>query len=170
MSEKLSSNLRKSVIQELIQLTREKYVYPEVGEKLANQLHTKLDQGEYDQLTTHGELAAKLTTDLQELSNDHHWAVVYDPQTAVELIDPEEEQDRRHQERYLDAARRANFGFERLERMKGNIGYLDLHKHLQQPCIRSREIQRGGYGSSRPETPCQGHRGGTRGLAAQYLA
>ena len=128
MSEKLSSNLRKTVIQELIQLTREKYVYPEVGEKLANQLHTKLDQGEYDQLTTHGELAAKLTSDLQELSNDHHWAVVYDPQTAVELIDPEEEQDRRHQARYLDAARRSNFGFERLERMKGNIGYLDLHK------------------------------------------
>jgi hypothetical protein len=119
--------LRKAVIQEIIHLIREKYVYPEIGELVAAQIQANLEEGTYDHIATHGELAAKLTVDLQELSKDHHWAVVYDPQTAVELIDPEEEQDERHLERYLDAARSSNFGFERLERMKGNIGYLELH-------------------------------------------
>jgi hypothetical protein len=121
---------RRRVIQEIIRLTREKYVYPEIGEQLASQLQANLDQGSYDQFSTPGELAARLTMELQSASADGHWFVAHDPQNAVDLLDPETENDQQKMARYLETARQNNYGFERLERLNGNIGYLDLRSFI----------------------------------------
>jgi hypothetical protein len=37
---------RRAVIEDIIRLTREKYVFPEAGEKIASQIQNKLDEGE----------------------------------------------------------------------------------------------------------------------------
>jgi hypothetical protein len=121
---------RRTVIQAIIRLNREKYVYPEIGERLASQLQADLDQGSYDHLAAPGELAARLTMDLQSGSADGHWFVAHDPKGAVDLIDPEHEDDREKMAHYLETARQNNYGFERVERLKGNIGYLDLHSFI----------------------------------------
>ena len=130
MSSKKFQDIKVTIIQEISQLARDKYVYPEMGEQIAVEIQEKLEAGEYDQCTTQTELAAQVTSDIQSISNDTHWYVAYDPQHAVELIDPEHESDDVQMQHYLEAARKTNFGFERLERLKGNIGYLDLRRFV----------------------------------------
>lgn len=126
MPEPEFTKLREAVIQDIIRLAREKYVYPEIGEKIAVQLKTKLEAGEFTDVTDENELAMRLTLELRSISDDFHWSVIYDPGGAEGQVDPENEPDEERMKRYLEMARRANFGFERLERLKGNIGYIDL--------------------------------------------
>ena len=37
------TDIRTAAIQDIIHLAREKYVYPEMGEKIASQIHSKLE-------------------------------------------------------------------------------------------------------------------------------
>lgn len=122
------ADIRSSVIQEIIQLTRKTYVFPEMGDMIASQIQTKLEAGEYHDVADEGELALRLTLDLRSLSKDRHWSVVYNPKGAAGHVDPENEADQDRMTRYLEMARRTNYGFERVERLKGNIGYLDLRR------------------------------------------
>ncbi|HEY69211.1 MAG TPA: S41 family peptidase [Anaerolineae bacterium] len=119
-------SMRKDVILEIIRLTEEKYVYPDAGKKIAAHIQKKLEGGEYDDIATEQALASQLTTDLRSISGDHHWSVRYDPKGAATSVDPENEPDEDRMARYLEASRKKNFGFERVERLKGNIGYIDL--------------------------------------------
>lgn len=119
---------RKAVIQDIIRLAREKYVYPEVGEKIASHLEARLEDGAYDDITQESDLASRLTADLQSISSDLHWCVVFDPQAAAAQVDPESEADKTRKARYLETARKTNYGFERVEHLKGNIGYIDLRR------------------------------------------
>lgn len=121
--------IRAAVIQDVIRLSREKYVYPEIGEKIASQLQARLEAGEYADAADERELAFRLTSELRSISNDHHWSVIYDPKGAAQQVDPENEPDQARMARYLEMARKTNYGFERVERLKGNVGYIDL-RHL----------------------------------------
>lgn len=115
-------------MQDIIRLTKEKYVFPDTGAEIAARMQAKLEQGDYDGITDPGGLALTLTSDLRELSNDRHWAVAYDPQRTAAHIDPEKEADDARLARRLEQARRRNFGFQRVERLRGNIGYIDLRE------------------------------------------
>ena len=122
------SEIRTTVIQEIARLAGEKYVYPEMGEKIAAQLQAKLADGGYDDVTDRGELALQLTMDLRSISGDHHWSVAYDPEGSASHVDPENEADPERMARYVEMARKTNYGFERVERLKGNVGYIDLRR------------------------------------------
>jgi hypothetical protein len=128
MTDSTFPEIRKNVVQDIVRLAREKYVYPEMGENIASQIHAKLENGEYDTITQACDLAFRLTLDLRSISNDHHWSVVYDPKGVAKQVDPENEADEDRMAQYLAMARKTNFGFERVERLKGNIGYLDLQR------------------------------------------
>jgi C-terminal processing protease CtpA/Prc len=54
--------------------------------------------------------------------------VVFDPKGAAAQVDPESEADKERMARYLERARKTNYGFERVEHLKGNIGYIDLRR------------------------------------------
>lgn len=118
--------IRTAVIRDIIQLVREKYVFAEIGEKIADQLQRRLEAGEYADVAYEGALALRLTIELRSISDDRHWSVIHDPQGAAEQVDPENEADEARMASYLEMARKTNFGFERLEQLKGNIGYIDL--------------------------------------------
>jgi hypothetical protein len=120
--------IRTSAIQDIIRLAREKYVHPETGEKIASQIEAKLEDGAYDDITQGSDLAFRLTMDLQSISSDHHWSVVFDPKGAAVQVNPESEADKARKSRYLETARKTNYGFERVEHLKGNIGYIDLRR------------------------------------------
>jgi len=94
MLDSLFPEVRQAVLQDLVKLTREKYVYPDTGEEIANRIQAKFEQGGYDDITDANELAMKLTSDLREFSNDRHWSVIFDPQQRAVIIDPEKEDDK----------------------------------------------------------------------------
>ena len=131
MSDIPFSELRQAIVQDIVKLAREKYVLPDIAEEIANHIQTKLDGGDYDDISDATEFAIKLTSNLRESSNDRHWSVIYDPQHTVAQIDPEKEDDELQMARWLERSRRTNFGFERVERLKGNIGYIDLRRFVQ---------------------------------------
>jgi len=127
MSNTLAPEIRQAVVQEVIQLAREKYVYPDVGQAIAQHIQRKLERGTYDDIVDADDLALALTVDLREVSKDQHWLVLYnDQQAATAFTEPESQAYQEEQARWAEQLRQANFGFERVERLKGNVGYMDL--------------------------------------------
>jgi C-terminal processing protease CtpA/Prc len=94
-------------------------------------LRRRLDENEYEGITSAKKLAEVLTEHLQAVSKDKHLRMFYayeslpmesdgeGPKPGPEKVDDLREQMRAH-------GRSLNFGFEKVERLEGNVGYLDL--------------------------------------------
>ncbi|MBO6523297.1 MAG: S41 family peptidase [Balneolaceae bacterium] len=106
-----------SVVTELADLMNRNYVYPEHGEAMYTLLINKLNNGEYDQFETKKELASALDADLKSVVYDKHIRVSFDRERANRI-----------QNRDPNGGREplANSGFEKVEILEHNIGYLDL--------------------------------------------
>jgi hypothetical protein len=128
MPEALTAELRRAVVRDVAHLAVEKYVYPDRGREIGTELLAKLDRGGYDGIDEPGALALALTDDLHALSKDRHWSVGYVPQRAPERVAQKGQDDQAQRARWLALARRRNFGFERVERLRGNVGYIDLRE------------------------------------------
>ena len=93
MPETLSSELRQAVVRDIAQLAAEKYVFPQVGQEIAQAIRAKLEEGRYDEISEASKLALALTEDLRSIAKDRHWSVIYDPQRLPENVDPETPHD-----------------------------------------------------------------------------
>lgn len=102
------------------------YVFPDVAFKITEYLRRKLNGGAYDCYDEHSTLASVITNDIYEACRDHHLRVKYSPGT---LSKPEDDSmtftheilEKMSQEFALE-----NFGFNRVERLRGNIGFIQL--------------------------------------------
>jgi C-terminal processing protease CtpA/Prc len=121
----IDAAMRSEVIEGVLKRLNAGYVFPDVAKKMELAIRDRMQKKEYDQLTSARGFAQKLTADLQEVSRDKHLRVTYshDPipeETGRREPSPEE------RERFLNYLRTVNFGFEKVERLQGNVGYLDL--------------------------------------------
>lgn len=107
---------RTEAIEGAIKALNDAYVFPEIAKRMEQSIRARAQQKEYDAITDAMEFARKLTADLQEVSHDKHLRVVVSENSRFGL-NPQ-------QQREMSVKR--NFGFERAERLSGNIGYLDL--------------------------------------------
>jgi C-terminal processing protease CtpA/Prc len=102
------------------------YVFPELGEEVCARLQKNLEVGEYDDITEGEFLAYALTTYMQEVSQDKHlwvrWhadplpddhgtSLLQNPQKVAEL---------------KALAKHNNYGIYKVERLSGNVGYIDI--------------------------------------------
>jgi hypothetical protein len=129
MNNTLDATARSEVIEKLAQILNEFYVFPHVAQMLGAHVRTQRDNGSYDSVEDGDEFARSLTGDMQNVASDLHLSVEYDPESAADLERSEREggqRDEEHEKRFLKRQRYDNFGFERVERLKGNVGYLDL--------------------------------------------
>ncbi len=120
----LDAETRTRVIERTLELLREKYVFADVADEMTAVVRGKLERGEYDRLSTGSALAGGLTQDLQAISNDLHLRVLFDSERPMpdEAGEPTPEEPKRMRAQ----ARALNYGFEKVERLPGNVGYLDL--------------------------------------------
>lgn len=130
----LAAEQKKAAIENINALLADNYVFPETASKMAEHLSRRLAEGAYDAISAGPELAELFTRDLQSISRDKHLRVRFDPEGAARMRqrrgdgpDPEQRQ------RMLDDARRRNFGFEKVEILDGNIGYLKLNGFAGMP-------------------------------------
>jgi hypothetical protein len=93
------------------------YVFLDVAEEMKSLLERKLAAGDYDTLNDIASFAERLTLDLQSVSHDLHLRV------RPTRGSPSSTPARGGQPQRQSAGR---FGFERVEILDGNIGYLDL--------------------------------------------
>lgn len=117
---------RTAVIEGALKALNENYVFPETAKKMDQAIHERQQRKEYDSITSAREFANTLTTHLREVSHDKHLRVIYasDPLPAM---DPNREPSPEERDRERAFMARMNYGFEKVERLPGNIGYLDLH-------------------------------------------
>ena len=117
---------RSAVIEGALKRLNDSYVFPETAKKMEQTIRERIGRREYDQITSAKMLATTLQKDLQEVSHDKHLRVLY----SAEALPPETARDRQpdadETAREIEFMRTVNFGFEKVERLQGNIGYLDL--------------------------------------------
>ena len=115
--------LRTQVIEGAIGHMQKAYIFADVAEKMAAALREKAAKNEYDAITAPRELADRLTRDLQEVSRDKHLRIIFNPDGLPARGGPPTAEERA---RALTEERRRNFGFEKVERLDGNVGYISL--------------------------------------------
>lgn len=121
---------RTEVLDTLIKELNDKYVFADVAQKLEAMLRSRQKAGEYDSIADGRQLADKLTGDLRGASGDKHLHVRFF-EKAIPLQDPAAKPDPQEVARAeADGQKffkRINYGVERVERLPGNIGYIELH-------------------------------------------
>jgi C-terminal processing protease CtpA/Prc len=109
---------RARVIEESLRHVRQAYVFPEVGVAMEQAIRERVARQEYQTIDSAPALAAKLTADLQAISRDKHLRVVHAASGAARRRDGQSAAGPRESDR--------NFGFVAVERLAGNVGYIDL--------------------------------------------
>lgn len=127
----LDAAARADVIDGALRALNEGYVFPETAEKMAQAIRARQQRKEYDALTSGRQFALTLTQHLRDVSHDLHLGVNFIPPGTQEPIGPPPPgSERTMEERQRIMAGRRNFGFVRVERLAGNIGYVDLRAFL----------------------------------------
>src|SRR5215204_4782615 len=121
---------RKEVIETLIKRLNDTYVFPDAAAKMEQAVRARLAKGEYDQLTSAKKFAEKLTADVQEVSHDKHLRVRYSAQPIPERTGGPREPTAEEREQFRREMSRINYGFQKVERLPGNIGYVEFRGFL----------------------------------------
>jgi hypothetical protein len=121
----LDDPAKKEIVSTLTELLEDYYVYPKIGVEMGGHIQRRLENGVYDRITKPVSLATRLTNDLRDISHDKHLRVRYDPSTADSLLRGGQG-DAELQRQRVARERRMGFGFQKVERLAGNVGFLDL--------------------------------------------
>jgi hypothetical protein len=125
----LDAAKKQAIVDEISDLLNKSYVYAETAAKMEERIRGRLKNGDYDKFAGAAEFAQAVSQDLLAVSKDRHLGFAYNPEAAENfrrLTSRSEEEARQARERQRQAARRENFGFRKVERLAGNIGYLDF--------------------------------------------
>jgi hypothetical protein len=132
----LDAAARVEVIDGALEALNERYVFPEVAKKMEQAIRARQQRKEYDAITSGRQLAQTLTDHLREVSRDKHLGVNYSPQVLPPQPAPpppgaRPPADAQAQlERQSAIMGRQNFAFVRVERLAGNVGYVDFRAFL----------------------------------------
>ncbi len=122
----IDADTLKQVVESVARTLCDYYVFPEIGQQLSNALHTAYANHAYDGLTTPDVLCGKLTDDIQAICHDKHVRVRFNEDVrAISSADADEYLPEEIAA-WIAQARRTNFGFYKIERLDGNVGYLDF--------------------------------------------
>ena len=131
----IDAKASRDVIEGILKELKAAYVFPETAAKMEADLRKRLDKDEYEGITSARKLAEMLTEQLQAVSKDKHLRVFYSYEpipegrrTRSRSPAPGKEDDM--WERMRERGRSTNFGFEKAERLEGNVGYLDLRMFM----------------------------------------
>ena len=114
---------RAAIVDGAIEHMQRAYIFADVADRMAAALRARAAAGEYDAITDPKTFADTLTRHLQEVSRDKHLRILYDAEGTPRPAGPPTAEERAQR---LASERRRNFGFERVERLEGNVGYIDL--------------------------------------------
>jgi len=128
----LTAAIRLAVVDTLCDRVERYYVFPDRAKTVSRAIQKRYKAHEYDRITSALEFADSLTGHMQAAVPDIHLRTHYRHEPIpVETDDgpPSEAEVRR----VAELGRYTNYGFEKMERMPGNVGYLDLRKFSGDP-------------------------------------
>ena len=123
----LDSSTKTEIIQDLSEKLKATYIFPDIAEKICDGFQKHLEEGDYREITEGRFFAYALTMHMQEVCQDQHLWVKWHPEPL-----PDQEGSNVHIQEWMDEQRLEaeldNFGIHKVERLPGNVGYIDLHQ------------------------------------------
>jgi hypothetical protein len=119
---KIDAATRARVIDGAIANLNESYVFPETAKKMEDAVRARQKKGEYDSISDGDDFAKKLTENFQEVSHDKHLHVNFSAARMPEVPSGPPPADAVAQ--YHKEMERVNCGFNKVEILSGNVGYL----------------------------------------------
>ena len=120
----LDAATRQSVIDNVVAAMNERYVFPDVARRVESALRDPARRAALDTLDPK-DFAERLTGALRAETRDKHLRVAV-PHTQVPDAGADQRPAAEDIARFRAEARRGNYGVERVERLPGNIGYIEL--------------------------------------------
>ena len=117
----LDADARRDIVTQLGAALRDRYVFPDVGERAASHLAASLAAGDYDKLTDPDAFAGRLSADLGAITHDKHMQILpmnappRPPAGAPPGPPPA-----------MGAMPRGEAGIVRADRLAGGVGYLEM--------------------------------------------
>jgi peptidase S41-like protein len=119
---KVDAATRARVIDAALLNLNEFYVSPESAKKMGDAVRIRQKKGEYDSVDDGEAFAKMLTNNFQEVSHDKHLRVDFSPARIPER--PAGPPDADAVARYRKDMEKMNCGFDKVEILSGNVGYL----------------------------------------------
>jgi retinol-binding protein 3 len=127
----IDESTRAAIVDAVVKELADFYVFPDAAAKMGQAIRQHQQQHKYDAIVSAQTFAQTLTTDLREVTHDRHLSVgYYGGSILPEYPFPPPPPSREQTERMRAAQAPRNFGFEKVERLAGNIGYLDLRAFM----------------------------------------
>ncbi len=117
---------RSDVVETLARKLQEQYVFPDVAVAAARLLKAHSAHGDYAQDADVEAFAKHLTRDLRAAGNDMHLHVFYDPQMVTSEGGSQTPPSPEMMDQMRAEATQHAWGVFAVERLPGNVGYLDL--------------------------------------------
>ncbi len=111
------------VLEAFLNKLREHYVFPEVAEQIASSLQQRSANAEYDSVEDGKAFTQLLTAHAREISRDKHLRVFYREEVIPPYVGEAQGDDA-----WAAEGAAFNYGFYKVERLAGNIGYLDFRE------------------------------------------
>ncbi|HBB87015.1 MAG TPA: hypothetical protein DC047_05320 [Blastocatellia bacterium] len=121
----INAATRTQVIEAVLSRLNESYVLPETAARMEHSIRMRMQKGDYDKVTSSSVLAQTLTTHLAEIAKDKHLGVGFS-YDLIPISTDQKEPSAEDRERLRRMASSINFGFEKVERLNGNVGYMEL--------------------------------------------
>ena len=119
-------DVQRETLLDAVVATLDQYVFPDIAQKLQTDIQQRRQDQGYVEVTGGQQCAEILTLQLQELSGDRQLKVHFSPE-PLPHIDPEAQPTATDLvvEQHQSSLR--NFDINRVERLRGNVGYLELY-------------------------------------------
>ncbi len=102
------------------------YIFADTAEKMGKALKKNLKKGKYDDSTSLDAFTRQLTEDMEEISKDRHLWILPATEDEIRIARQDEPTEDDKAMRIAEMAY-SNFGFEKVEILSNNIGYLKLN-------------------------------------------
>jgi len=119
---------RAAIIDTTAKLYAREYLFPDVGNQMAEHIRKQFQEGKYDSLVTPPEFASRLTDDLRSISHDKHVSVRLLLPEVGEVADDDSARTAAKEAQELEYDLYTNYGFERVELLQGNVGYVKVNQ------------------------------------------
>lgn len=114
------------------------YVYADVGNKMGAAVRDHLRKGDYEKVATHAEFAELLTAHIRAVNPDKHLRIRYVPNAKPDMPRPSPTQESPAEvKKRVEFGNYVNFGFEKVERLPGNIMYLKFDAFFEATLARA---------------------------------
>ena len=117
---------RAAIVHTLATKMQANYIEPQVAERVGKALTSKNAAGGYAAATDVQSMSAALAADLRTLSGDLHFGTMIDDSFRDYDYNSNEGPTRAQMEAARIQTERSGFGIDKLERLPGNVGYIEL--------------------------------------------